>query len=213
MASWMRNPLSQRTLSVNCGTGRLAIECSYLLEDGSVFGVCNEQGQPLAWVGRNVKYEDELTAWEACGRRGDEPTKYRFPTAKHFRRGLELYGVEWLADPRFAKSLARHGLLVVEGFTDRLRLHELGVASVALMSNRITDEQTERLIDLANRCAGGRIGVFLDADEKGDDGAKDLLWKLQERGPPAGWSGAAAATARNIRTGSPSRSRPRNGPP
>lgn len=177
-----RRPFFTLGLCQECRTGYIPSSSKSTLRGSWVFGVMNEQGQPLAWVGRNVKYEEEVAAWEAAGRRGDEPTKYRFPTAKLFRRGLELYGVEWLADPRFAESLARHGLLVVEGFTDRLRLHDLGVASVAIMSNRITAEQTEKLIDLAHRYAAGRIGVFLDADEQGDDGAKDLLWKLHERG-------------------------------
>ena len=44
-----------------------------------VFGVQNEQGEPLAWVGRNVRYDDEYAKWIAAGRQGREPMKYRFP--------------------------------------------------------------------------------------------------------------------------------------
>lgn len=147
-----------------------------------VFGVQNEQGEPLAWVGRNVRYDNERDQWIAGGRRDKEPLKYRFPNQALFRRGLELYGQEFLRDERFAESLQRNGLILVEGFTDRLRLHELGVMSLAMMSNRITDEQSQRLAGYAREFAGGRVGIMQDADGPGDDGAKETLWRMHELG-------------------------------
>jgi len=66
--------------------------------------------------------------------------------------------------------------LVVEGFNDRIRLHDLDVASVALMSNKPTREQITKLSRLAEEHVGGRIGIMLDTDTKGDEGAKELLW-------------------------------------
>lgn len=39
----------------------------------------------------------------------------------------------------------------------------------------------EKLIDFAQQYAGGRVGVMLDADHQGDEGAKDLLWRMHVR--------------------------------
>jgi hypothetical protein len=150
-----------------------------------VFGVHNEQAEPLAWIGRNVRYEEEHLKWVAGGRQGREPMKYRFPNQSLFRRGLELYGQEFLGDARFAESLQRYGVVLVEGFTDRLRLHELGVMSLAMMSNRITDEQSERLAGFARRFGGNRVGLMHDAEGPGDDGAKETLWRMHELGVDA----------------------------
>lgn len=75
-----------------------------------VFGVRNEQGEPLAWIGRNVRDEDEQEKWIASGRQGREPMKYRFPNQALFRRGLELYGQEFLKDEQFGESLDATGL-------------------------------------------------------------------------------------------------------
>jgi hypothetical protein len=56
-----------------------------------VFGVFDEQGEPLCWVGRNLKHEEQM----AKLRSGEEaPAKYRFPSQKFFRRRFELYGKE-----------------------------------------------------------------------------------------------------------------------
>jgi 5S rRNA maturation endonuclease (ribonuclease M5) len=147
-----------------------------------VFGVQSEQGEPLAWIGRNVRYDDEYAKWLAGGRQGREPMKYRFPNQSLFRRGLELYGQEFLRDEQFSESLERYGIVLVEGFTDRLRLHQLGVLSLAMMSNRITDEQTNLLARYAREYGYNRVGVMHDADTPGDEGAKESLWRLHEHG-------------------------------
>ncbi len=60
---------------------------------------------------------------------GDE---CRVPNPSLFRRGLELQGQESVADPRFADSLQRYGIILVEGFADRIRLSELGVMAKAM---------------------------------------------------------------------------------
>ena len=96
------------------------------LRNNWVFGIRNRAGQPLAWVGRNVKYEPDHKQWIEAGRHGREPNKYRFPNESLFRRSLELYGQEYLDDPRFDESLQQHGLLLVEGFTDRIRPARIG---------------------------------------------------------------------------------------
>lgn len=176
-----RRSFLSEALCQEARTGYMPSSGKSTLRGKWVYCVSDEQGRPLAWVGRNLKYEKDYQAWLDAGRRGDEPAKYRFPSVKLFRRGLELYGQEWLRDERFAESLQKHGLLVVEGFNDRIRLHKLNVASVALMSNKATEEQIAKLLQLAQEYAGGRVGIMLDADAKGDEGAKELLWKLHEQ--------------------------------
>ncbi len=146
-----------------------------------VFGVQNESGEPLAWIGRNVRYDDDYEKWMGGGRAGREPMKYRFPNQSLFRRGLELYGQEFLRHEQFSESLERYGIILVEGFTDRLRMHELKVMSLAIMSNRITDEQVERLAGYAREFGYNRVGIMHDADEPGDEGAKETLWRLHQR--------------------------------
>ena len=152
------------------------------LRNNWVYGIMDRQGEPLAWVGRNIKYDTDHTDWIAKCRQGREPNKFRFPNQTLFRRGSELYGQEWLDDERFEKSLAKHGLILVEGFNDRIRLHELGVMSVAMMSNTMTNEQTHKLISFAKGKANDRVGIMHDANRRGDDGAKESLWRMHQAG-------------------------------
>ena len=173
--------LLSEAIARECRCGYMPGSSKSSLRGQWVFGVRNEQGEPLAWVGRNVRYEDEQEKWIASGRQGREPMKYRFPNQALFRRGLELYGQEFLKDEQFGESLERYGVILVEGFTDRLAMHEKGVMSLAMMSNRITDEQVERLVHYAREYGYNRVGVMQDADTPGDDGAKETLWKLHER--------------------------------
>jgi hypothetical protein len=173
--------LLSAAIARECRCGYMPGNSKSSLRGQWVFGVQNEQGEPLAWIGRNVRYDDEYAQWIAAGRQGREPMKYRFPNQALFRRGLELYGQEFLKDERFAESLERYGILLVEGFTDCLRTHQLGVMSLAMMSNRITDEQTEKLIRFAREFGYNRVGIMHDADTPGDEGAKETLWRLHER--------------------------------
>ena len=57
-----------------------------------VFGVMDQAGEPLAWVGRDLAFEKKREAWEKAGRSGESPAKYRFPSKNYFRRKFELYG-------------------------------------------------------------------------------------------------------------------------
>jgi hypothetical protein len=177
--------LLSEAIAQECRCGYMPGSSKSSLRGQWVFGIQNEQGDPLAWVGRNVRHEDEHTQWVATGRRDKEPAKYRFPTQALFRRGLELYGQEFLRDEKFAESLKQFGIVLVEGFTDRVGLHQLGVMSLAMMSNRITDEQAERLAHYAHQYGDGRVGVMHDADGAGDDGAKETLWRMHEQGVDA----------------------------
>ncbi len=162
--------------------GYLPSSAKGLLRGHWVFGVLDEQGEPLCWVGRDLKFEEKHRAWDASGRQGDEPAKYRFPSKQFFRRKFELYGQEQISRAEHAEVLQRLGLIVVEGFNDVLRLRQLSVPSVAIMSNRITKEQVAKVVTLAEQFAGGRISVMFDANPHGDEGAEDALWDLAQTG-------------------------------
>ena len=174
--------LLSEAIAHECRCGYMPGSSKSSLRGQWVFGIQNAQRELLAWVGRNVRYDDEREQWIAGGRRDKEPLKYRFPNQTLFRRGLELYGQEFLGEERFAESLQGNGIILVEGFTDRLRLHELGVMSLAMMSNKITAEQSQRLASYAREFARGRVGIMQDADGPGDDGAKETLWRMHELG-------------------------------
>lgn len=177
--------LLSEELAAECRFGYLPSNAKSMVRSKWVYGVMDEQGQSLAWIGRNTAYEEstEVTT-------DTTQSKYKFPRQEYFRRGQELYGQEFLTDPRFAESLHRYGLILTEGFTDRIRLHQLGVMSVAMMSNQLTDAQTQKLIRFASDYAGGRVGIMHDADNKGDEGAKESLWRLHNGGVDAylAWS-------------------------
>ena len=143
-----------------------------------VYAILNEEGEPLAWVGRRM-YDPESPQDVADVA---EKGKHVFPATEHFRRRFELYGQEDIADPDYAESLQRLGLVVVEGFNDRLRLKSLGVPAVAIMSNRVTDEQVEKLSRLAEQHAEGRLNLMWDANVRGDEGVKEALWVLSQSG-------------------------------
>jgi len=147
-----------------------------------VYGVFADDGEPYCWVGRELKFEQKLKQWEASGRNGTEPAKYRFPSKPYFRRKFELFGQEQLNKPEYAETLKRLGLIIVEGFNDALRLRQLGVPAVAIMSNRVTAEQVKKIAAFAEGVGNGRINIMFDANTKGDEGAKEALWLLAQTG-------------------------------
>lgn len=166
-----------------------AARCGYLPSSAKgtlrgywVFGVFDEEGEALSWVGRDLKFAEKFEEWESKGRKGQEPAKYRFPSKNYFRRKFELFGQEQLNDPQHEETLHRLGLTITEGFNDVLRLRTLGVPSVGIMSNRMTAEQIEKVARLAECHARGKLNILFDADLKGDEGAKETLWQLAQTG-------------------------------
>ena len=140
-----------------------------------VYGVFDEEGDALAWVGRDLHYEEKYERWVAGGKTDREPNKFRFP--KGFHRGQELYGQDRLADIE-PNQLREIGLLVVEGFNDVLHIRELGEVALGVMSNTMTTEQAAKLAAHAKGKAGGRVTLLLDNDIEGENGAKQALWEL-----------------------------------
>ena len=171
--------------------------CGYLPNDGGgdkrgwslrgsiLYPVLSEQGHVLAWVGRDVNYEQKEREYQKLSpaeRSGTQsPAKHRFP--KGFHRGLELFGQQAsrIKEPGYREFIQQHGLILVEGFNDVINLDNLGIPSLAIMSNRMTDEQGEKTIRFAKQLGINRVSLMFDCDESGTEGAKDALWFFAER--------------------------------
>lgn len=161
-----------------------------------IYPVLAEDGKLLAWVARDPQYEIKEELFDAMTPEGrakaKRPAKHRFPV--DFHRGLELFGqhAARLAEPGYKDLIATCGIIVVEGFNDVLALDSLGVPAVAIMSNKITDAQLIKINRFAMTLSGGKVTLLFDADDAGDEGARETLWRLAQRGLEArlGWSRA-----------------------
>jgi 5S rRNA maturation endonuclease (ribonuclease M5) len=161
-----------------------------------LYPVSGEDGNLLAWVSRDPQFEAKEQAFNALApeerAKEKKPSKHRFPV--DFRRGQELFGqhVDRLAEPGIREAISVHGIIVVEGFNDVLGLDSIGVPSVAIMSNRTTEQQVAKIARFANALAGGKVTLLFDCDDAGDEGAKETLWLLSQRGLQVrlGWSRA-----------------------
>ena len=80
------------------------------------------------------------------------------------------------------ESLAKYGVVVVEGMNEVLRMQCLSVAAVRLGSNKATSEQIQKLIRFAQSAGQGRVVLLPDCDEEWESGFKELLWRLTEAG-------------------------------
>lgn len=173
-------------------------KCGYLPNDGGgdkrgwslrgniVYPVLSEQGKVLAWIGRDVQYEQKEREYQQLApseRSGKEPpAKHKFP--KGFHRGQELYGQQAnrLREPGYRDFIATNGLILVEGFNDVIGLDNLGIPALGIMSNRMTDSQGEKVIRFAKQLDVNRVNLMFDCEETGDVGAKEALWFFAERG-------------------------------
>lgn len=161
-----------------------------------LYPVLAEDGRLLAWVARDPQFEAKEPAFNALppDKRAKEkkPAKHRFPV--DFHRGLELFGQHAgrLQEPGYQESIAACGVIVVEGFNDALGLDALSVPAVAIMSNKITEQQVAKVERWARSLSGGKVTLFFDADEPGDEGAKEAHWLFAQRGLDVrlGWSRA-----------------------
>lgn len=155
------------------------------LRGNIIYPVLSENGKVLSWVGRDVHYEDkekEFTRLSPAERSGKEPpAKHRFP--KGFHRGQELFGqhTSRLDEGEYRQFLARYGLVVVEGFNDVIGLDNLGIPSVGIMSNRMTEAQGEKIARWARQLSHGKIVLMFDCEPTGVEGAKEALWYFAQQ--------------------------------
>ena len=150
-----------------------------------LYPILAEGGQLLAWVARDPQFEmKEITFNQLppeARAKEKKPAKHRFPV--DFHRGLELVGQQasrW-QEPGYRELIARYGIIVVEGFNDVIGLDSIGIPAVGIMSNKITEGQIEKIERFAKRLSGGKVVLIFDADEAGDEGAKETAGQLLQR--------------------------------
>jgi 5S rRNA maturation endonuclease (ribonuclease M5) len=135
----------------------------------------------ISYSGRDLTFESKWQRWLKEGKpEGKKPNKHRYVSG--FHRGSELYGgqASRLEEDYIKESLAKYGLVIVEGMNDVIRMDELGVAAVGICSNKATGVQIRKLVQFAQRTKIGRVLLLPDCDEEGESGFKGLLWTLSE---------------------------------
>jgi hypothetical protein len=60
-------------------------------------------------------------------------------------------------------------------------LDNLGVPALGILSNRIAEQQVEKLAKWAKQLASGRVTLMFNNDPPGIEGMKDALWQLTLR--------------------------------
>ncbi len=151
-----------------------------------LYPVLSEDGKLLAWVARDPQFEAKEQTFKALSpdERAKEkpPAKHRFPV--DFHRGQELFGqhASRLQEPGYREAISSFGIIVVEGFNGVIGLDAINVPAVAIMSNKMTEGQIAKIERFAKRLASGRVSLLFDADDAGDEGAKEALWLLSQRG-------------------------------
>ncbi len=161
-----------------------------------LYPLLSEDGQELAWIGRDPQFEAKEIAFNALSpdarSKEKKPAKHRFPV--DFHRGLELFGQHGsrLKESGYRERIAECGIIVCEGFNDVVGLDNLGIPAVAICSNRITEAQLAKIERFSRLLAGGKVTLLFDADEAGDEGAREALWLLAQRRLDVriGWSRA-----------------------
>jgi hypothetical protein len=155
-----------------------------------VYQLQDDGGRPVGYCGRDPDFERKHSAWVSSGRQGDEPAKVTFPKGLH--RGLLLYGEHRLRDPEIVEQIKSLGtLLIVEGPNDAIRLSLLGVPAVAICSNRISGEQSNKLAGWLGGLGNISATLLFDLDSEGVTGMQQALWEIAQRCPAqVGWTRA-----------------------
>ena len=99
--------------------------------------------------------------------------KYRLPNG--FHKSILVYNLHR------AKACARqHGLVLVEGYFDAMRLHQLGIChAVALMGSALSDVQLNLIVDTIG--PQGKVTLLFDGDASGRACTEDALARLSKR--------------------------------
>jgi DNA primase len=109
--------------------------------------------------------------------RDDQGAKYiNTAEGEIYHKGRQLFGID-LARPAVAKA---GRVIVVEGYTDVLALHQVGVTeTVGIMGTAFTQEQMAELARVVG--AEGTVYLALDADRSGQDAMLRAARMAEER--------------------------------
>jgi hypothetical protein len=155
-----------------------------------VYQLWDDEGRVVGYCGRDPDFERKHADWVRGGRQENEPVKVTFPKGLH--RGLLLYGEHRLRNDEVRDQLQTLGtVVVVEGPNDAIRLSLLGVPAVAICSNRLTDDQADKLAQWVAELGNLPVTLLLDLDTEGESGMQQALWSLAQRCTVRlGWSRA-----------------------
>jgi DNA primase len=80
-----------------------------------------------------------------------------------------------------AKACARqHGLVLVEGYFDVMRLYQLGIChAVAIMGSSLSDTQENQIVDAVG--PQGKVTLLFDGDASGRTCTENVLSQLGKR--------------------------------
>jgi DNA primase len=126
-----------------------------------VIPISNPKGEVVAYAGRLPGAPPDK----------DIP-KYKLPPG--FKKSLELFNID-----RAIKEPSDKPLVIVEGFFDAIKLHQLGWRKVvALMGSDMSAAQEELVRQCTN--AASRVLVMLDEDDAGRAGRDDIAVRLSK---------------------------------
>jgi len=118
----------------------------------------NPEGNVVAYAGR----------WP--GEPAEDTPKYKLPQG--FRKSLELFNID-----RAIKEPAKKPLVIVEGFFDCMKLHQLGCRKVVALMGCTLSAGQEELIR-KHTSAQSHVIVMLDEDEAGREARDDIASRL-----------------------------------
>lgn len=121
----------------------------------------NPNGEVVAYAGR-------LTSGEPT----DENPRYKLPPG--FKKSLELFNID-----RASKESSEKPLVIVEGFFDCMKLHQLGHRkTAALMGSSMSPAQEELIRKHTD--GSSHVVIMLDEDEAGAAGREDIACRLSK---------------------------------
>ncbi len=129
-----------------------------MMADRIAIPIPNPEGNVVAYAGRFPGAPAEGTP------------KYKLPQG--FRKSLELYNID-----RAIREPADKPLVIVEGFFDCMKLHQLGHRKVVALMGSTMSAAQEELIKEHTRPVS-HIIVMLDEDEAGQAGRDDITCRL-----------------------------------
>lgn len=120
----------------------------------------NPDGEVVAYAGRLI------------GEPNNDNPKYKLPPG--FKKSLELFNID-----RASKESGEKALVIVEGFFDCMKLHQLGhKKTVALMGSTMSAVQEELIRKHTD--SRSHVVIMLDEDEAGETGRKDIAGRLSK---------------------------------
>jgi DNA primase len=129
-----------------------------MMADRIAIPIHNVKGEVVAYAGRFV------------GAPPEGAPKYKLPPG--FRKSQELFNLD-----RAIKEQADRPLIIVEGFFDAMKLHQLGYRRVVALMGASMSAAQEELIKV-HVLSHQRVIVMLDENEAGRTGREDIACRL-----------------------------------